>query len=111
MVKPMVDDVIATLMEKHSELDKQIIQTTIKHAIETKKNDDIPAHYLPLTISVSYDMWWQKKGSGKQYDSNCGHSYFIDCRTGKVVTCGVLRKLCSVCTIYEKRQLTIPSPV
>ena len=36
MVEEMVDKVIATLIDKHSELDQQNIKTTIKHAIETK---------------------------------------------------------------------------
>ena len=36
-------------------------------------------------IAVSFDMGWQKKGTGHTYNSNSGHSYFIGCRSGKVV--------------------------
>ena len=53
-------------------------------------------------------MGWQKKRSGRQYDSMSGHGYFIGCRTGKVVLCGVLQKLCSICTSYDKRNLSTP---
>ena len=33
-------------------------------------------------ISVSFDMGWQRKGTGHNYDSNSGHAYFIGCRGG-----------------------------
>ena len=36
-------------------------------------------------ISVSFDMGWQRKGTGHTYDSNSGHAYFIGCRSGKCV--------------------------
>ena len=56
-------------------------------------------------------MGWQKKGSGRQYDSMSGHGYFIGCRTGKVVLCGVLKMLYSVCAAFEKRNLPAPDHV
>ena len=111
MVEAMTDEVIATLSQTHDEMEVQSYKTTIKHAIIQNKYDVIPSKFLPFAIAVSYDMGWQKKGSGKQYDSNSGHGYFIGCRTGKVVTCGVLQKLCSICTAYERRQITIPEHV
>ena len=36
-------------------------------------------------IAISFDMGWQKKGTGHTYDSNSGHSYYIGCRSGKVI--------------------------
>ena len=39
-----------------------------------------------VCISISFDMGWQKKGTGHTYDSNSGHAYFIRCRSGKVVS-------------------------
>ena len=38
-----------------------------------------------LRISVSFDMGWQKKGTGHTYDSNSGHAYFIGVRGGNVI--------------------------
>ena len=36
-------------------------------------------------VSVSYDMGWQRKGTGHTYDSNSGHAYYIGVRCGKVI--------------------------
>ena len=30
-----------------------------------------------VRISISFDMGWQKKGTGHTYDSNSGHAYYI----------------------------------
>ena len=48
-------------------------------------------------IAVSFDMGWQKKGTGHNYDSNSGHAYFIGCRTGQVIDYLVYSKKCSKC--------------
>ena len=50
-----------------------------------------------VRISVSFDMGWQKKGTGHTYDSNSDHSYFIGIRGGKVVRSLVYSKKCSIC--------------
>ena len=50
-----------------------------------------------LRISVSFDMGWQKKGTGHTYDSNSGHAFFIGVRGGKVIRFLVYSKKCSVC--------------
>ena len=50
-------------------------------------------------ISVSFDMGWQRKGTGHTYDSNSGHAYFIGCRSGKVVRYIVYSKKCTKCDI------------
>ena len=48
-------------------------------------------------IAVSFDMGWQKKGTGHNYDSNSGHAYFIECRGGQVIDYLVYLKKCSKC--------------
>ena len=52
-----------------------------------------------VLISVSFDMGWQKKGTGHTYDSNSGHAYFIGCRSGKVIKMLVYSKKCTVCDV------------
>ena len=44
-------------------------------------------------------MGWQKKGTGHTYDSNSGHTYYIGCRGGKVVSMLVYSKKCTKCDI------------
>ena len=52
-----------------------------------------------VRISISFDMGWQKKGTGHTYDSNSGHAYYIGVRTGKVVAMVVYSKKCTTCDI------------
>ena len=62
----------------------------------------------PIGIAVSYDMAWQKRSSGHVYDSLSGHGFFIGCRTGKVISRGILKKNCAICTHYLSKNLLIP---
>lgn len=55
----------------------------------------IPTIYQ-IGITVSYDMGWQKRATGKVYDSLSGHGYFIGCNTDLVVRMGVKKKYCSI---------------
>ena len=50
-------------------------------------------------VSVSYDMGWQRKGTGHTYDSNSGHAYYIGVRCGKVLRYHVYSKKCHRCKI------------
>ena len=52
-----------------------------------------------VRISISFDMGWQKKGTGHTYDSNSGHAYYIGVRCQKVVCMVVYSKKCTVCDI------------
>ena len=52
-----------------------------------------------MRISISFDMGWQKKGTGHTYDSNSGHAYYIGVRSGKVVAMIVYSKKCTTCDI------------
>ena len=52
-----------------------------------------------MRISVSFDMGWQKKGTGHTYDSNSGHAYYIGVRAGNVVAMVVYSKKCTICDI------------
>ena len=56
MVEVMTNEAIATLTERHDELEMELHKTTIKQAILTKKYELIPSQFLPLSIAVSYDM-------------------------------------------------------
>ena len=54
-----------------------------------------------IKICVSYDMGWQKRSSGKQYNSLSGHAFMIGCRTKKVVGLILKSKACAVCNHYK----------
>ena len=58
-----------------------------------------------IRVSVSFDMGWQKKGTGHNYDSNSGHAYLIGCRTEKVIGMLVYSKKCNTCNNIRKYNL------
>lgn len=60
-------------------------------------------------ICVSVDAGWQKRGSGKAYDSMSGHATMIGTRTGKVVGYSVRTKSYRVCS-HASKTGTNPQP-
>jgi hypothetical protein len=51
----------------------------------------------------SYDMAWQQKGSGHQYNSVSGHGTIVGRRTRKVIALVIKCKVCCACTAWEKK--------
>ena len=47
-------------------------------------------------------MGWQRKGSGRTYNSNSGHNCAIGCRTQKICDYVVMAKLCSICEAAKR---------
>ena len=91
---------------------------TIRHELRTKykldtinshidayclgKYDDVPIEIQRIGISVSFDMGWQKRSTGRLYDSISGHGYLIGCRTNNMIAMGVKKKKCSICNKVNK---------
>ena len=44
-----------------------------------------------------YDMGWQKKSSGKRYDSLSGHGFLVGLLTNQIIGMKVYSKVCSIC--------------
>ena len=43
-------------------------------------------------------MGWQKRSTGKLYDSMSGHGFIFGCRTGNIIGFRVKSKSCSTCS-------------
>ena len=67
----------------------------------------IPEEIKQLGIIVSYDMGWQKRSTGRIYDSLSGHGYMIGCLSGKVVSFGVRSKKCVKCTRATNKNMVV----
>jgi hypothetical protein len=59
-------------------------------------------------VHGSYDMAWQQKGSGHQYNSASGHGTIVGRRTRKVIALVVKCKTCIACTTWEKKHPGLP---
>lgn len=54
-------------------------------------------------------MGWQKRGTGRSYDSPSGHGTFIGNLTGKILGFDVRIKTCRVCDFHKRHNSTVPS--
>jgi hypothetical protein len=59
-------------------------------------------------IHGSYDMAWQQKGSGHQYNSLSGHGSLVGRRTRKVVGLIVKSKTCNACNLWKRKHPNVP---
>ena len=57
-------------------------------------------------IAASYDAGWQRRGSGRTYNSLSGHSSLVGCRTGKIIDYEVRVKSCKACENAAKMRET-----
>jgi hypothetical protein len=58
-------------------------------------------------VDASYDMAWQQKGSGLQYNSASGHGSMFGALTRHVIGLVVKSKICGLCTAARKKDPTV----
>jgi hypothetical protein len=87
-------------MEKSETLDADDFKVW-KDAL-TNKSIDLPLDKKPK-IEGSYDMAWQQKGSGHQYNSKTGHGALIGRHTRKVIGLTIKCKVCNICIAWDKK--------
>ena len=106
MEASLKNEIIATISDKLEGMTKDEINIATKAYFE-QDTDNIPDAIQKLRIAVSYDMGWQKRSTGKIYDSMSGHGFMIGCRTGNIIGFKVKSKTCSVCS--KANFLNIPT--
>ena len=57
-----------------------------------------------VKLTVTYDMGWQKRLSGRRHDSSCGHALIIGGRTKGVIGMVLYSKAFQKCDATEKRR-------
>ncbi|CAC5370053.1 unnamed protein product [Mytilus coruscus] len=95
-----------TLRKKEKELSKQIgevANTSCRIAQEEEK-----AQSNNSNVEASFDCGWRKRGSGWNYNSNTGHSTFIEKESGKVMSFDLRSKTCETCEYHQSRKETVP---
>ena len=112
---PFLNQIIIDLAEKmmkeslHREIDATIrdklgnlgyTEEAVTRAINAwheKRLEDIPTEILVLGITISFDMGWQKRSTGKVFDSLSGHAYKIGCHTNEIIGLAVKCKKYTKC--------------
>ena len=74
---------------------REQIGNLIDSFFKNVKDNKLTNKYVGL--DVSYDMGWQKRSSGRRYDSTSGHSFLIGLRSQKIIGFIVYSKKCKLC--------------
>ena len=59
----------------------------------------------PIGLTVSYDMGWNKRSSGRRYDSLSGHAFVIGVYTRLIIACVVFSKKCATCSVRKRKHI------
>ena len=73
---------------------------TIEKKVDDVKNNRFTEH---VGLDVSYDIGWEKKSSGRRYDSKSGHAFMIGLHTGFIIGVILFCKDCAKCVKVQKR--------
>ena len=95
----LVAEIEATIEEKLKceKYTNEAIKKTTNTFFE-KDDKNTPDIIRKVGLAVSYDMGWQKRSTGKVYDSMSGHRFIFGCRTGNIIGFRVKSKACSTCS-------------
>jgi hypothetical protein len=70
----------------------------------------LPQSKMPK-VEASYDMAWQQKVSGHQYNSKSGHGTLMGRLTRKVIGLSIKSKICTQCNANAKNKKILPMDV
>ena len=60
---------------------------------------------LHPAIAGSNDMGWQKRSSGRRYDSLSGHSFMCGAKLREPIAMALLQKFCRICSVHEEKEM------
>jgi hypothetical protein len=97
ILENLIEEARLSMAETHDEHDFKVWKSSL-----TDKTVKLSMAKMPK-IDGSYDMAWQQKGSGNQYNSVSGHGTLMGRRTRKVIGLVIKSKVCHTCTSWEKK--------
>ena len=109
LAESLKKEIIATI---HHELGNKYDEKQTEMFINdffNAKYDDVPEEIRTIGISVSFDMGWQKRLTGRLYDSISGHGYLIRCRTKNIIAMGLKKKEMQFMQQSKHKRLTSQS--
>ena len=95
----MISEIKTTLSKEIGASDAE----TWIELVEAQRYDEAKAIAQQCKLTASFDVGWQKRSTGRVYDSLSGHGYMIGCSGGRVISMGVLCKKCSVCITANRK--------
>ena len=103
MCNALDKEIEKTIAEKLEDLkyDKEKIKSTIK-AWFAKDEATIPDEIKRIGTSISDNMGWQKRSTGRVFDSISDHGFMIGCHTGKIIRYDARQTTCKKCEAQNK---------
>ena len=91
---------------------EEALQEEIKDTLERKNQSygewcaqtDKGKNNNKVKLTVTYDMGWQKRSSGRRYDSSTRHAFIIGARSKGIIGMVLYSKACRKCDAAEKRR-------
>ena len=62
-------------------------------------------------LTLSYDMGWQQRSSGRKYDSDSGHGLLIGMHSRKIIGFKIKSKQCRICKVSQKKKIPTPKHI
>ena len=90
-------------MEEDPDFDLSEWQLAVNGNDESYRKSKYPC------ITGSMDTGWQKRCSGRRYDSLSGHSFFVGSKTRKPIMADLASKFCRICIPYLTKELEPPA--
>ena len=92
-----------TLKRREREIGGKIEEKATESCEQVAKEEWSKTSEGEKGITVSYDMGWQKRGTGKSYNSLSGVGHMFGQNSGKLVGVCTFSKRCAVCERAKAR--------
>jgi hypothetical protein len=108
ILRKLMDDMVLENLIEEARLSMIASATHDEHDFKVWR-DSLTDKTIRLSLAKmprldgSYDMAWQQKGSGHQYNSLSGHGTIIGRYTRKVIALVIKCKVCNECSAWEKK--------
>ena len=74
-----------TIKKREKEIGPMVEALAKESRKATKEKEIALSKETGSGIAASYGAGWQRRGSGRTYNSLSGHSSLVGCRTGKII--------------------------
>jgi hypothetical protein len=102
-VRQLCDEIIVSNMDEEAKLSMNECDYNVwkMWTADETTIGQVPVDRMPK-IDASYDMAWQQKGSGHQYNSQSGHGSLFGRYSWKIIGLVIKSKLCNYCEAFKK---------
>ena len=84
-------------MEKGKILEVRIQLESEKKRLDTWQDNET----IQVSLTISFDMGWNKISYGNRYNSLSGHPFIVGCLSGKIIAGTVTTKNCRLCFTHK----------